>query len=123
MSDTPLRIAVTGLAGHVSLRRRVLGLHAVRARLSSGSAMTCSIIEDTGKWCYSPTQQTFVEAGHDNAAFLADHLRRLEPELADKWFYRDALGKTYGRSWKDVVAFCRSRRSAPAHFRILLDAR
>lgn len=65
-------------------------------------------IEDTGKWCYDPTIGTFVEDGERNAAFLARQIAALDPDLADRWFYRDATGKVYGRLWSDVVSFCRS---------------
>lgn len=64
-------------------------------------------LEDTGKWCYSPRLQTFVEDGRDNAEFFATQLRRLDPELVDAWFFRDVTGKIYGRSWNKVAAFCR----------------
>jgi hypothetical protein len=65
-------------------------------------------IEDTGKWCYDPTAGTFVEDGRSNAAFLARAIRTLDPGLADRWFFRDATGTTYGRTWNDVASFCRS---------------
>lgn len=63
-------------------------------------------IEDTGKWCYDPTAATFVENGAWNAAFLGKQISKLEPELANRWFFRDALGNDYGRSWNDVKNFC-----------------
>ena len=62
-------------------------------------------IEDTGRWSYSPTQGSFVEDGSANAASLAKHIKRLDPELADAWFFRDAIGNTFGKSWTDVTAF------------------
>ena len=65
-------------------------------------------IEDTGKWCYDPTAATFVEDGGRNAAYLGRQIAALDPDLADRWFFRDAAGKTYGRSWNEVVGFCRS---------------
>lgn len=64
-------------------------------------------IEDTGKWCYDPVASTFVEDGRRNAAYLARHLELLEPALKEKWFYRDATGRTYGRSWEEVKGFCK----------------
>jgi hypothetical protein len=63
-------------------------------------------IEDTGKWCYEPTAGTFIEDGSRNAAFFAREIKALEPDLADRWFYRDAAGETYGRSWESVARFC-----------------
>jgi hypothetical protein len=65
-------------------------------------------VEDTGRWCYDPAAETFVEDGSANAAAFARNLERLEPALAARWFYRDGGGRTYGRSWDDVVAFCRT---------------
>ena len=65
-------------------------------------------VEDCGRWCYDPEKQTFVEDSERNAAYLADHLARLDPELGGRWFFRDVSGKTYGRGWERVVEFCRS---------------
>lgn len=64
-------------------------------------------IEDTGKWCYDPVAGTFVENGERNAAYLARHLELLDPALKEKWFYRDAIGRTYGRRWEEVKSFCK----------------
>jgi hypothetical protein len=64
-------------------------------------------IEDTGKWCYDPRACTFVEDGSENARFLARQLELLEPELQERWFYRDGTGRTFGRSWSEVKQFCR----------------
>jgi hypothetical protein len=65
-------------------------------------------LEDTGRWCYDPAAGTFVESGAANAGALARHLAALDAGLADRWFFRDATGATYGLSWPDVVAFCRT---------------
>lgn len=65
-------------------------------------------VEDTGRWCYDPVSMTFVEDGTHNAAHLHKQLDALDPDLGDCWFYRDATGETFGRSWEDVVEFCRS---------------
>jgi hypothetical protein len=65
-------------------------------------------IEDTGKWCYDPELQTFVESGARNAAYLARELPRLSPQLRDRWFFRDATGVSWGQNWDKVVDFCRS---------------
>jgi hypothetical protein len=65
-------------------------------------------LEDTGKWCYDPAAQTFVESGAANAAYLAYELSKLDSQLADRWFYRDVTGRTWGRSWQQVVEFCDS---------------
>ena len=101
-----LRIAVTGLAATYPLGgvfwdylQYPLGLH----RLGHDVLY----IEDTGRWCYDPRGQTFVEDGARNARWLAENIAALEPELADRWFFRDATGGTFGRSWPDVVRFCR----------------
>lgn len=65
-------------------------------------------IEETGRWCYDPAAQTFVESGSANANAFHDHLKRLDPALADRWFFRDATGKTFGMPWEQVTEFCRS---------------
>ncbi len=65
-------------------------------------------IEDTGKWCYDPVAGTFVEDGGHNAAYLAREIEALEPALRDRWFYRDAGGRTFGRSWEEVKRLCQS---------------
>jgi len=105
--NSKLRIAVTGLAvtypfGGVfwDYLQYVLGLH----RLGHDVLY----IEDTGKWCYDPATYTFVEDGSRNAAILAGHIQTLAPELSSCWFYRDTTGRTFGRSWEQVVDFCRT---------------
>jgi hypothetical protein len=65
-------------------------------------------LEDTGRWCYDPVAGTFVESGQRNAAALAEALKICDPALAERWFYRDGAGATYGRGWADVVEFCRT---------------
>ena len=65
-------------------------------------------IEDTGKWCYDPQATTFVEDGSHNAQYLARQIELVEPGLRDRWFYRDATGRTFGRTWEEVKRFCRS---------------
>lgn len=102
----PLRIAVTGLAATYPFGgvfwdyvQYVLGFHRLGHEVL--------YIEDTGRWCYSPQAQTFVEDGRDNAAHLNAQLARLEPALADRWFYRDAAGNGYGLPWERVREFCR----------------
>jgi hypothetical protein len=106
MSSSTLRIAVTGLAGTYPFggvfwdyMQYPLGLH----RLGHDVIY----IEDTGRWCYDPIAQTFVENGANNAEFLRQHISALEPELAERWFYRDASGTSYGLSWEQVTQFCR----------------
>src|SRR5688572_21725288 len=65
-------------------------------------------LEDTGKWCYDPRVGTFVEAGSANAAAFGRHVAQLHNDLAHQWAFRDVQGRTYGRSWSDVVQFCQS---------------
>lgn len=65
-------------------------------------------LEDCGKWCYEPKQQTFIEDSERNAAYLAHHIARLDPDLGGRWFFRDVSGKTHGRNWNQVVEFCRT---------------
>lgn len=102
-----LRIAVTGLAATFPFGgvfwdylQYVLGF----ARLGHDVLY----LEDTGRWCYDPAAATFVETGERNAARLADAIKILDPDLADRWFFRDGPGHTYGRSWSDVVRFVKS---------------
>jgi hypothetical protein len=104
---TSLRIAVTGLAATYPFGgvfwdyfQYPLGLHRM--------GHDVLYIEDTGKWCYDPMASTFVEDGSSNAAFLSSEIAALEPDMTDRWFYRDGAGKTYGRQWNDVIQFCRS---------------
>lgn len=65
-------------------------------------------LEDTGRWVYDPAEGTFVESGGRNAALLAERLKALDPALAERWFFRDGTGETYGWRWPDVVEFCRT---------------
>ena len=102
-----LRIAVTGLAATYPFGgvfwdylQYPLGLH----RLGHDVLY----LEDTGRWVYDPNVHTFTEDGRSNAELLSKVITRLEPELADRWFVRDAAGHTYGQSPERVEAFCRS---------------
>jgi hypothetical protein len=65
-------------------------------------------IEDTGRWVYDPVAETFVEDAQRNVAAFASGIDAVAPEVTDRWFVRDAAGRTYGRPWTDVAAFCRS---------------
>jgi hypothetical protein len=106
MNDNSLRIVVTGLAATYPLGgvfwdyiQYVLGF------LRLGHDVL--YLEDTGKWCYSPSQQTFMESGAENARVLDRQLRRLDPRLADRWSFRDTRGEIFGRPHRGVVQFCR----------------
>jgi hypothetical protein len=101
-----LKIVVTGLAATYPFGgvfwdyiQYVLGFH----RLGHDVLY----LEDNGRWCYDPVSQTFVGDASGNAARLEAALIALEPDLKDRWFFRDAAGLTYGRSWGDVVRFLR----------------
>ena len=103
----PLRIAVTGLAATYPLGgvfwdyvQWLLGF----ARLGHDVLY----IEDTGRWVYNPATGTFVNSGEANATVLGEMLKALDPDLAHRWFFRDGTGATFGRSWADVVEFCRT---------------
>ena len=103
---TPLRIAVTGLAATYPYGgpfwdyiQYPLGL----ARLGHDVLY----IEDAELWCYDPAAHTLVEHGGRHADWFASRVRRLAPELKDRWFFRDATGREYGRGWEEVVRFCR----------------
>ena len=102
-----LRIAVTGLAATYPFGgvfwdylQWALGF----ARLGHDVLY----VEDTGRWVYDPVAGTFVESGERNAALLAETLKAFGPVLAERWFYRDGTGQTYGWRWADVVEFCRT---------------
>jgi hypothetical protein len=64
-------------------------------------------LEDSGKWCYDPSQATFVDSGVNNAAYFAREIPKLDTTLADRWFFRDVTGATWGWDWPRVVEFCR----------------
>jgi hypothetical protein len=105
--STRLRIVVTGLAATYPFGgvfwdylQYPLGLH----RLGHDVLY----LEDTGKWCYEPAAYTFVESGAANAVYLAREIAALDPGLADRWFFRDGTGATFGRTWADAAEFCRS---------------
>jgi len=107
VEGSQLRIIVTGLVATFPLGGVFWDyLQYVLGFLQLGHEVM--YLEDTGKWCYDPEQQTFVESGARSAAYLARELPRLSPELSDKWFFRDATGASWGQSWAKVVAFCRS---------------
>ncbi|MGH7840755.1 MAG: glycosyltransferase family 1 protein [Candidatus Binataceae bacterium] len=65
-------------------------------------------LEDSGKWCYDPAAATFVESGAHNAAWFAREIPKLDAALAERWFFRDPAGQTWGWDWARVVEFCRS---------------
>ncbi len=65
-------------------------------------------LEDSGKWCYDPAAETFVESGARNAEWFAAQLHRFDERLAARWFFRDPLGQTWGLEWPKVVEFCRT---------------
>ncbi len=101
-----LRIVVTGFAATYPFggvfwdyMQYAVGLHRLGHEVL--------YVEDTGKWCYDPQGQTFVESGRGNAERLAAQIERLEPALANSWAFRDAREETYGRTWSRAVDFMR----------------
>ena len=64
-------------------------------------------LEDPGTWCYDPVGVTFVPDGARNARLLARRLAAYVPELAERWFFRDPAGATYGRGADQVARWCR----------------
>ena len=105
-SPSRLRIVTTGLAATYPLggvfwdyMQYALGF----ARLGHDVLY----LEDSGKWCYDPELATFVESGARNAAYFAREIPRLDAELAQRWFFRDAAGQTWGWDWRRVEEFCR----------------
>lgn len=63
-------------------------------------------LEDTGKWCYEPDSDTFVEDGSRNAERFARNLQRLDPDRRMRWFLRDALGQELGATGREAREFC-----------------
>lgn len=105
--QSPLRIVVTGYAvsypfGGVfwDYLQYALGFHQL--------GHDVLYLEDTGRWCYDPVKQDFVEDGANNARHLETQLKQFNRGIEEKWFYRDAAGETYGRAAHDVADFCRS---------------
>ena len=104
-SPSRLRIVTTGLAATYPLggvfwdyMQYALGF----ARLGHDVLY----LEDSGKWCYDPELATFVESGARNAAYFAREIPKLDAALAERWFFRDAAGQTWGWDWRRVEAFC-----------------
>jgi hypothetical protein len=102
-----LRIAVTGLAATYPLGG-VFWDYLQYALGFSRLGHDVLYVEDTGRWVYDPAVASFVESGERNAMLLAETLKALDSDLAERWFYRDGTGRTYGWSWPDVVEFCRT---------------
>jgi len=107
MKTGGLRVVVSGLAGTYPFGgvfwdyfQYVLGF----ARLGHDVLY----VEDTGRWVYDAVSGTFVDDAARNVAVLAEAVRATAPAAAERWFVRDATGRTYGRSWPDVADFCRS---------------
>jgi hypothetical protein len=105
-SSSRLRIVTTGLAATYPLggvfwdyMQYALGF----ARLGHDVLY----LEDSGKWCYDPELATFVESGVRNAAYFAREIPQLDAGLAERWFFRDPAGQTWGWDWRRVVDFCR----------------
>lgn len=105
-SSSRLRIVTTGLAATYPLGgvfwdylQYALGF----ARLGHDVLY----LEDSGKWCYDPALATFVESGTRNADYFARELPKLDAGLAERWFFRDAAGQTWGWDWRRVAEFCR----------------
>ncbi len=102
-----LRIVVTGLAATFPLGGPFWDyLQYVLGFMRLGHDVM--YIEDTGRWCYEPRLQTFIESGAQNAVYLARELARLSPRMTERWFFRDATGASWGQYWQRVVEFCRS---------------
>jgi len=102
-----LRIAVSGLVATYPFggvfwdyMQYVYGLHLL--------GHDVLYVEDTGKWGYDPAAQTFVEDGASNAEYLGKQVSALDPSLDSRWFYRDGGGRIYGKTWPEVVDFCKT---------------
>lgn len=102
----PLRIVTTGLAVTYPFG----GVFWDYLQYSMGLARLghdVLYLEDPGYWCYDPHAGTFVEDASRNLAAFTRHLEAAAPELTRRWSYRDPSDSTHGRSWGDVVRFCR----------------
>ena len=64
-------------------------------------------LEDTGRWMWDVTQNTFSDDASSNAAYLAKWIAALDPELAHHWALRDVHGQYYGMSQAQVARLCR----------------
>jgi len=64
-------------------------------------------LEDTGRWMWDVTQNTFSDDASSNAAYLAKWIAALDPELAHNWALRDVHGQYYGMSQAQVARLCR----------------
>jgi len=100
------RVVVSGLAATYPFGgvfwdylQYVIGLH----------QLGCDVLylEDTGKWCYEPASQTFVERGEANARHLARQIERIAPELAERWHYFDGTQTSFGMPREEALRFCR----------------
>jgi hypothetical protein len=71
-------------------------------------ALGCDVyyLEDTGRWVYDPTAQTFVPDARANAAYLGRALATLDPALADHWSVREANGTHHGLDAAAVARVC-----------------
>lgn len=77
----------------------VLGFHRLGHRVY--------YLEDTGRWTWDVSQDTFADDARSNAAYLARWITALEPELAHHWALRDVHGQYYGMSQAQVARLCR----------------
>lgn len=101
-----MRIVISGLAATIPLGgvfwdylQYPLGFHRLGHEVL--------YLEDTGQWCYDVDTLNWLEDGGRNADILARNIAQLEPGLSDRWFFRDSLGRNYGRRWEYVERFCR----------------
>jgi hypothetical protein len=101
-----LRVAVTGLAATYPYG----GVFWDYVQYPLGlQRLGCDVlyVEDAELWCYDPVAHTFVEHGGRHADHFARRLAAFAPGLSDRWFFRDATGREYGRRWEEVARFCR----------------
>ena len=64
-------------------------------------------LEDTGRWTWDVTQNTFSDDARASVAYLAKWLTALDPALAHNWAVRDVHGHYYGMSQSQVAQLCR----------------
>ncbi len=100
-----MRVAVTGLVATYP----VGGVAWDYLQYLQGfAALGCDVwyLEDTGRWVYDPTAQTFTGDATRNARWLAAAIARLFPAGGVRWAVRDADGRHHGLDETAVARMC-----------------
>ena len=105
--------------GHLPVRRRLLGLPPVPARVPPARARR-ALRRGHRPWCYDPAAGRSSERGR-NAPTWRARLKALDPGLTERWFFRDGTGATYGGVGRRRRVLP-DGRPLPPHLRLVLDA-